>query len=1648
MASDCVCNTVALLLEKLQVPADGPLGDEVGRFLAPVVTVLSYPDLLRYPALVAALGSILGRLVEEFDLGLERSEEIYAGVPALLVHPSPAIRAWARSLVEAWGVLDEQAARLLAADLRGILDLLVEGVRGPATGREPRYACRHHLVPAPLPDPHLAWSALTLLLPRLAHGLAGDQGPQLLDACRAACAGGGPAAAAAAVGCLPALIPCGAWGVWLAAEAALTQRADLDRDVLDTALLAAVAAAQDPGQGFDAALAAAIKGLLGPILRGPAASTRHLCGPVTAAGLSLLASERLTGAQLAATSSEWMPALVRSLRGPAPRPTEAVIAALGAAKALLSRDCAAVLASLAPGGDAAGVTIPHYCFPGVWETVASCDDVAAATTLLAAAAELQAGSAAARGPGGGAAQAQPVPGARPVDDSMLGGFIATQGLSSTLARQLDGARQDAARFARFAPGVVAGEAYGETAAVAVGSAPLFVAERLLAIAGGALTRWARTAAWARQPAGWAPDLARALGSLLAAGPLRTAAGDFLAAATRLPLPAAFGVLRRMHPGMWPEEAAAADSPSAEPASGGRGSGARRVPREETRRPLADFQAAFGVRPLGSAGGHWRHAGQQPARAGPSAAPAACETIDLTEDASPARPASPQEPAVTEDQLWPESWPGRAPPEGSGAADAGRAGRGRGERRRAAAARPARPRNWQPPKRSRAPDWPLPRERSPGDAAVAWPTLAPARGPGPDPPMLSTAVWQGAGGAPPPARPAIKVISPPSYKRAGGPPVAKGGLPPWLLQRTPASPGGRGPRAALPPAVTLAQLVSEVLSLSPGSLEARPLAPGVRMEPRFESMDAYVQTMRTLLVEEVRAQLQLAMAEGDVLQRLEGGAGDGLARARLAECQRVSDHHNCVWEILEGHEGALRTKSEDLLVMAPLPAAQAGRNVAGASAGRGATPPPPTPPAPAPCFLLVETVQQEASRSGKPRLTVIKGRLSATAGAPLGSTAILVRVTSLTPHYRQLAALARCARLPPPLQRLLLDPGAATAGQGAPAHDDPLPAPLRNALAARHNASQLAAIRGALVDFRPPSSGRGDQPGAGGWGSGPSLTLVQGPPGTGKTTAILGMVAAFLGCAPGARGRAGGKFAPPCSDSRPASGEAVRVLLCAQSNAAVDELVGRLCQRGILDSYGKPCAVRVLRLGTLESAAPRASTTHIDAIVAEMERAEAGGAGHGFAWDSPAREVQDVAKELKNVLQDIECQENQARLIRPMISELRNELEKESSSRRRRHGDSESASQWEEDLEDIQAAMKTMQEMLRGTQSSLASLNHEKRELLERKKQAEARMKSSKESASSRRPDLRAHALNQAEVVAGTLSALGADIFPPDLAFHAIICDEAAQAVEPASLVPLHLLAPGGKLVLVGDPKQLPATVISCGAAAGMLSQSLFERCQKAGTPVEMLTEQYRMHPAISAWPARFFYDAELVDGPGVHTLAAPFHAHRCFPPLAFFDCMEGMESRGRGGSLENREEAELALKLCTELLGSYGGEVESLVLLAPYSAQVSAFKRHVSANAALKGRVECSTVDGYQGREADVVIFSSVRARGQYSRGGVGFLADARRQNVALTRAKRALWVVGRATTLQCSEPWAAFIDHCRAQGCLIPVLGSHDDLLHATHQT
>lgn len=178
----------------------------------------------------------------------------------------------------------------------------------------------------------------------------------------------------------------------------------------------------------------------------------------------------------------------------------------------------------------------------------------------------------------------------------------------------------------------------------------------------------------------------------------------------------------------------------------------------------------------------------------------------------------------------------------------------------------------------------------------------------------------------------------------------------------------------------------------------------------------------------------------------------------------------------------------------------------------------------------------------------------------------------------------------------------------------------------------------------------------------------------------------------------------------------------------------------------------------------------------------------------------------------------------------------------------------------------------------------------------------------------------AEVVLCTLSAAGGDLlgaFPPGAApqYDVLVVDEAAQALEPATLIPLQLVKPGsGRVVLVGDPAQLPATVLSRAAEAALLSQSLFERLARAGFPVQLLREQYRSHPAISAFPARFFYDGELADGAGVDAASrgAPWHGRLAFAPMCVWDCQEGRERSGgggRGGSLRNVAEAQLAATL-------------------------------------------------------------------------------------------------------------------------------------------
>ncbi|CAJ1935953.1 unnamed protein product [Sphenostylis stenocarpa] len=263
----------------------------------------------------------------------------------------------------------------------------------------------------------------------------------------------------------------------------------------------------------------------------------------------------------------------------------------------------------------------------------------------------------------------------------------------------------------------------------------------------------------------------------------------------------------------------------------------------------------------------------------------------------------------------------------------------------------------------------------------------------------------------------------------------------------------------------------------------------------------------------------------------------------------------------------------------------------------------------------------------------------------------------------------------------------------------------------------------------------------------------------------------------------------------------------------------------------------------------------------------------------------------------------------------------------------------------------------------------------------------------------------------------------------------SQAVEPATLVPLANQCK--KVFLVGDPAQLPATVISDIAKNHGYGTSLFERLKEAGYPVKMLKTQYRMHPEIRSFPSREFYGDSLLDGDEVksRTIRA-WHDYRCFGPFCFFDIHEGKEARPSGsGSWINVEEVDFVLFLYQKLISLYPAlkSGNQVAIISPYSQQVKLFQKRFEETFGMSAEkvVDICTVDGCQGREKDIAIFSCVRASKDK---GIGFVEDKRRMNVGITRAKSAVLVVGSASTLRRSEQWKKLVESAEKRNCLFQV--------------
>lgn len=265
------------------------------------------------------------------------------------------------------------------------------------------------------------------------------------------------------------------------------------------------------------------------------------------------------------------------------------------------------------------------------------------------------------------------------------------------------------------------------------------------------------------------------------------------------------------------------------------------------------------------------------------------------------------------------------------------------------------------------------------------------------------------------------------------------------------------------------------------------------------------------------------------------------------------------------------------------------------------------------------------------------------------------------------------------------------------------------------------------------------------------------------------------------------------------------------------------------------------------------------------------------------------------------------------------------------------------------------------------------------------------------------------------------------------------------MIPLQLLkSRGTKCIMVGDPKQLPATVLSNVACKYLFQCSMFERLQRAGHPVIMLKEQYRMHPEICRFPSLHFYEGKLLNGDQMSGKAASFHGTGCLGPYVFFDIIDGQELRGKNAaslSLYNESEAEAAVEVLQFFRTSYPSEFSGgrIGIITPYKRQLSLLHSRFSSafGPSITAEMEFNTVDGFQGREVDILLLSTVRAAGSCSdtarvTSNLGFVADVRRMNVALTRAKLSLWIFGHARTLQTNQSWAALLEDAKQRKLIV----------------
>ncbi|KAJ3217591.1 DEAD-box type RNA helicase [Clydaea vesicula] len=598
----------------------------------------------------------------------------------------------------------------------------------------------------------------------------------------------------------------------------------------------------------------------------------------------------------------------------------------------------------------------------------------------------------------------------------------------------------------------------------------------------------------------------------------------------------------------------------------------------------------------------------------------------------------------------------------------------------------------------------------------------------------------------------------------------------------------------------------------------------------------------------------------------------------------------------------------------------------------------------------------------------------------GSSWSLLRLISLITAHREYTAMLNLPMVP--LSSQIMNPGKVVLGSGYKINSK--------------NVKELTK----KFDINEPQASAVDAC----VGQKSGFVLIQaeiGPPGTGKTKTIMTIIGSLLTHSTSLNASTSGKgtiiqvpvrtrATKPSIGDNSVVGNKKRLLCCAPSNAACDELVRRL-RDGVQDYSGKKRFVpNVVRMGTLKS-------VHED--------------------------VKDLCLELLVEAKFMEAKEFQHFLKSTTVASAKEKSNLQQMEKINRERDN---------LNDLLVSAQSGLEISE-ISNKLRDLNDKRKDLMREIFEEKSKKAENKNSLDSVKIKVKQRILSEADVIVSTLSSAGHDtLLNAKLEFPTVIIDEACQSIELSGIIPLKYGAK--KCILVGDPNQLPPTVLSNLGKEYQYEQSLFQRIMLSiPNQVHLLSIQYRMHPMISSFPSKLFYESKLIDGGGLmEKRKAEWHDKEVLSPYRFFN-VKGTEQKKSGGkSVYNLAEIDAIVSLINYLCISYPGVnfAHRIGVITPYKLQYFKIRDRLvelGGERILKV-IDLNTVDGFQGQEKDIIILSCVR--GGIDK-GIGFLGDVRRMNVAFTRAKCSLFVVGNAEALKTNEQWRVFVEDAVARNVL-----------------